>query len=89
LSVVVDKKESWKSAIGKMPDLGEIKEAFDENGEASKAFGMLDLKSSMHAGVPGHTYVILDKEGTIRFVLDDPKMGNNVAKILVELGKIP
>ncbi|KKU55592.1 MAG: hypothetical protein UX75_C0004G0029 [Candidatus Moranbacteria bacterium GW2011_GWE2_47_10] len=88
LSVVVDRKESWENAIGKMPDLGEIKEAFDENGEASKAFGVLGLKSSMHAGVPGHTYVIIDREGVIRSVLDDPKMGNNVAKVFVELGRI-
>lgn len=87
-SVVTDSKSSWKSAIEKKPDLGGIKVLFDEGAAASKAFNALDSKSSMHAGVPGHTYVIIDKEGIVRWVLDDPRMGINNGEVFSQLGKL-
>lgn len=88
LSVVVDSKESWGSAIAKTSELGAIKVAFDQGSIASKAFGMTSAPSSMHGGVPGHSYVVLDGDGIVRFVLDDPKMGIKNGEIYSELSKL-
>jgi peroxiredoxin len=88
LSVVVDSKDSWRSAIAKTSELGAIKVAFDQDSVASKAFGMTSAPSSMHGGVPGHSYVVIDGGGTVRFVLDDPQMGINNEKMYSELSKL-
>ena len=50
---------------------------------------MLTLDSSMHYGsLPGHTYVIIDKEGIVRYVYDDPRMAINNDLLVAELGKL-
>lgn len=76
LSVVTDKPELWEGAEKKMPKIAQAKIVFDENIEVSRKFKMLDQPSSMHPGtIPGHSYIIIDKRGVIRFAYDDPKMG--------------
>lgn len=88
-SVVVDTKESWQKAIEKMPELGNVKVLFDNEKKTSKDFQMLSASSSMHAGnLPGHSYVVLDKEGVVRYVLDDPKMAINNGTIYSEIEKL-
>jgi peroxiredoxin len=88
-SVVVDTKESWQKAIEKMPELGNVKILFDNEKNASKDFQMLSAPSSMHAGnLPGHSYVVLDKEGVVRYVMDDPKMAINNETIYSEIEKL-
>ena len=43
----------------------------------------------MHKGIqPGHTYVILDKQGIVRYTYDDPKMGIENELLKKELDKI-
>ena len=89
LSVVVDSPEKWQEAIRQMPELAEAIVIFDDNTEVSGQFGMLATESSMHKGLfPGHSYVVIDKEGIIRYVLDDSSMRINNDKLVVELNKL-
>lgn len=75
ISVVTDPAEDWKYAIGKMPELAKSMTMFDNGASASRKLGMLTTASSMHRGsLPGHTYVIIDKDGIVRYVSDDPNM---------------
>ncbi len=78
LSVVADNPSDWQQAIAKMPDLAKATLLFDHNTDASRSLGLLTLPSSMHKGMlPGHTYIVLDKQGIVRFVFDDPNMALN------------
>lgn len=89
LSVVVDSKNDWQQAINKMPDLAQATVVFDNGAAVSKTFGVLSLPSSMHPGsLPGHTYVVIDKEGVVRYVFDDPNMGIRNDQIIEELKKL-
>lgn len=75
LSIVLDPKKDWSEAIAKMPELAAAKTLFDDGGYAARAFNVLKLPSSMHYGLlPGHTYIVIDKAGIVRYVLDDPRM---------------
>ncbi len=75
LTIVNDQKVDWKSAIDKMPDLASATVLFDTDRVVSVSYGVLNLPSSMHRGqLPGHSYVIIDKQGIVRYVLDDPNM---------------
>ena len=57
--------------------------------DVSREYGMLSLPSSMHKGqYPGHTYLILDKDGMVRFVRDDPQMAVRNDELKAELAKI-
>ncbi|HLC95311.1 MAG TPA: redoxin domain-containing protein [Patescibacteria group bacterium] len=85
MSVVLDSRDMWVKAITNKSDLSLVNVMFDKGGTASAAFGMLSMRSSMHPGAPGHSYVVLDRDGTVQKILDDPKMGNNtdvIAKII-------
>ena len=89
LSVVVDPQEAWENAIKKMPELGEATVVFDKGGVASNAFGMLKTPSSMHFGqLPGHSYVVINKEGIVKHVYDDPNMAIHNDQLVAELGKL-
>lgn len=75
ISIVVDPAKDWQKAIDKMPELAKTKTMFDIGANASKQLGLLTTDSSMHKGsLPGHTYIIIDKEGMVRYVFDDPNM---------------
>jgi peroxiredoxin Q/BCP len=75
LSVVVDPKKDWGQALEKMPELAAAKTLFDDGGDVSRMFNVLKTPSSMHYGsLPGHTYIVIDKAGIVRYVLDDPRM---------------
>jgi len=74
-SIVVDSSNDWKRAIAKMPELAKAKTLFDVGANVSGKLGVLTLPSSMHTGsLPGHTYIVLDKAGIVRYVKDDPNM---------------
>lgn len=89
LSVVVDPKEQWQSAINKMPALADATVVFDTNTSVSKSFNVLNTASSMHYGsLPGHTYVVIDKEGAIRYVFDDPNMAIHNDQLAQEIAKL-
>jgi len=77
-SVVVDAKSDWQYAIEKMPDLARAKVLFDSGAVVSREFNVLTVNSSMHYGsMPGHTYIVVDKNGVVRYVYDDPTMALN------------
>ena len=75
ISVVTDSAQDWQRAISQMPQLAKATTMFDMGASASRQLGMLTTASSMHRGqLPGHTYMILDKDGVVRYVRDDPNM---------------
>ncbi len=75
ISVVVDSAKDWQKAIDKMPQLAKANTMFDANANASRELGLLTTASSMHRGsLPGHTYVVVDKDAIVRYVFDDPNM---------------
>ncbi len=89
LSVVVDSKDEWQQAVNKMPELAQATVVFDKDSTASKQFGMLSAPSSMHPGsLPGHTYAVVDQQGVIRSVIDDPSMSINNDKVFAEVQKL-
>ena len=86
LSVVIDQPSDWQSAVQKMPQLGNATVLFDTSKSVSEEYGMLTVNSSMHYGsYPGHTFVVIDKQGIVRYVFDDPNMGIDNDKIANEL----
>lgn len=88
-SIVVDSKGQWLDIVSKTPNMVKAKILFDTARSVSKAYDVLYLDSPMHPGAfPGHTYFIIDKEGTIRFTLDDPNMANANDKLIKEIEKL-
>lgn len=78
LSVVTDQPSEWEQAKSKMPDITKATILFDQGARASKQYGLLSAHSSMHAGeMPGHSYILIDKQGIVRDVYDDNKMAVN------------
>ena len=89
LSVVVDPPREWQKAVKQMPELAQALVVFDEGAVISKRFGMLTTASSMHYGsLPGHTFVIIDKEGVIKHIFDDPNMSIHNNQLASELEKL-
>ena len=75
LSITPDQKEDWVQIAEKLPALKQANILFDSSRLVSSAYDVLSLKSSMHKGTyPGHTYILIDKQGIIRFTYDDPTM---------------
>ena len=88
LTIVNDKKEDWKTAIDKMPELAESIVLFDTDRSVSIAYGVLNLPSSMHKGqLAGHSYVIIDKTGVVRFTSDDEMMAVRNDVLMSEIEK--
>lgn len=89
LSIVIDPKSQWQNIVSKSPNLAKSKILFDTARSVSKAYDVLYLNSSMHAGgLPGHTYFIIDKDGIIRFTLDDPNMALANDQLIKEIAKL-
>jgi len=89
LSIVVDQQSTWKQIMEKMPKLADATILFDTTRGVSSAYDVLNLPSSMHPGAyPGHTYMVIDKEGIIRYVYDDPKMAIRNDIIVSEVNKL-
>lgn len=89
LSIVPDMREEWVEAVQRMPDLGKEPILLDSDNAVSNTYGMLNLPSSMHPGSkPGHTYVIMDARGVVRYTKDDLNMGIQNQTLVNELAKI-
>lgn len=89
ISVVVDSAKDWQIAISKMPQLANATVMFDTNANVSRQIGMLMTNSSMHRGLlPGHTYMILDKDAIVRYVFDDPNMAIANDMIFSKIGEL-
>lgn len=88
LSVVTDSPQDWQKAIDKMPDLAKAITLFDQGATSSHHLGILAMGSSMHTGqLPGHTYIMIDKQGIVRDVFDDANMGVNNDALIEKLSK--
>jgi peroxiredoxin len=91
ISVVVDSATDWQRAIAKMPQLAKATTMFDASANASRSLGLLTTNSSMHKGaLPGHSYILIDPEGVVRYVADDANMAianNSIYKKIEELNK--
>lgn len=89
ISVVVDSAKDWQTAIAKMPQLAKAVTMFDINAKASAQLGVLTTASSMHRGsLPGHTYVVIDKNGIVRYVFDDPNMAIANDMFFTKIGEL-
>ena len=89
LSVVLDSPEDWQKITQKMDGIDKANIVFDKGGQISRIFGMMSVTSSMRQGTsPGHTYVIIDKQGVVRYVYDDPSMALRNDLIALELAKL-
>ena len=89
VSLVTDSPTQWTSAFTKMPELNKGIILFDSNKAVSSQYGMLSVDSSMHRGSsPGHTFVIVDQAGVVRYVKDDAQMGIRNQELRNELAKI-
>ncbi len=89
LSIVVDTRSQWQQILQKVPQLSKSKILFDTARKVSADYDVLYVDSSMHKGsYPGHTYFVIDKDGTIRYTKDDSNMAINNDEIFSELEKI-
>jgi peroxiredoxin Q/BCP len=89
VSIVPDQRDEWIKAVKQQPDLGKETLLLDVGAGISKSYGVLDLESSMHKyEKPGHTYVVLDQKGVVRYTFDDPTMAIQNDRIKKELAKI-
>ncbi len=95
--IVLDQRMDWVGILNNVSGLAKInltglekaKILFDTDRSAANAYGVLNLPSSMHPGIePGHTYFLIDKNGIIRYALDDPQMGINNDKVAVALSSL-
>lgn len=88
-SIVPDSANSWQQAIKKMPELAAAAILLDTDKKVSTQYGMLSVASSMHRGsVPGHSYVIADKDGVVRYVKDDVQMGIRNDELFAQIDKL-
>lgn len=88
-SIVPDERNEWVEAVHKMPDLGKTTILLDVGTAVSAKYDTLNLESSMHRGSkPGHTYVLVDAKGIVRYTQDDMKMGVHNDELAQELEKI-
>ncbi len=89
LNIVPDPKDGWGEAIEYMPELGNGTLLLDADKSVSTQYDTMNLPSSMHRGsMPGHTYMVIDKEGIVRFVYDDTQMGVQNDMLAEELDKL-
>ncbi|MBI4092615.1 MAG: redoxin domain-containing protein [Candidatus Kerfeldbacteria bacterium] len=89
LSIVTDNPGEWDKAIRQMPELAKATIVHDTNSKVSRSYGVLTTASSMHYGqFPGHSYVVIDKDGVVRHVYDDPNMAIHNDQLIEEITKL-
>jgi len=89
LTIVVDPKTEWDGVVKQDPRIASATVLLDVSKQVSKDYGVLTVDSSMHRGnFPGHTYVVIDKNGIVRAELDDPNMKINNKELLADLSEI-
>lgn len=88
MSVVADSASDWQRAMSQMPQLAKATTLFDANANVSRRLNLLTTASSMHKGMlPGHTYIVLDKDAVVRYVLDDPNMAIANDMLFTKIGE--
>lgn len=88
LNITVDSKDDWKKAIDKMPELANNTVLLDTDRTAANLYGVMSLPSSMHPGqLPGHTFILIDKDGIVRYTYDDPQMAVRNSELITQVDK--
>ena len=88
-SITVDSPAQWQKIMQQVPKMSTSKLLFDTSKKVSSDYDVLFLPSSMHKGsYPGHTYLIIDKNGVIRYTKDDPSMAIRNDELFAELKKL-
>ena len=89
LSITIDPRTQWEQAVSQMSDLASGTVLLDTDKTVSSAYGVLTLDSSMHRGqFPGHSYVLIDEKGVVRFIWDDPQMAIRNKELLEKIAKL-
>lgn len=89
LNITVDPKKDWQEAVTKMPELAAATVLLDTDKKVSTLYGVLSLPSSMHRGqFPGHSYVIIDRNGIVRFIHDDVDMAVRNRELANEISSL-
>lgn len=73
VTIAPDELSDWNPILRSSPIKSPI--LADKGNNVSESYGMLNMKSSMHAGVkPGHTFALLDKAHKVAWIGDYPQM---------------
>lgn len=56
----------------------------DGDRAVSRAYGVLGLPSTMHADRPGHTFIVVDRDGMVRWKKDMADMGLVGTPVILE-----
>ncbi len=89
LTVVVDDKSTWADATTQDAKLKDSLVLLDTTQKVVQEYGALLADSSMHPGqFPGHTFVLIGKDGIVKNVIDDPNMGIDNVTVKEAFGKV-
>ena len=81
VTISVDSPSTWEPIL-KAEGVTTIPVLVDLDRKVSKAYGVLNLPSQMHADRPGHTFVLVDKNSKIAWIADYPTMRSTEQEIL-------
>ena len=81
VTISVDSSSTWEPIL-KAEGVTTIPVLVDSDRKVSKAYGVLNLPSQMHADRPGHTFVLVDKNSKIAWIADYPTMRSTEQEIL-------
>lgn len=84
-SLTFDSPEDWGKAKEYLSVLAEVRVLFDKGRRVAQAYAALNLSSALQQGHHPHTFFIIDKEGVVRYVLDDPYMGIRNDMLVAEI----
>jgi len=73
LTIAIDSANDWKPIL-KAENITTIPVLIDADRKVSDAYGVLQMPSQMHSDRPGHTYILVDKGGMVRWIGDYPTM---------------
>ena len=73
VTIGVDSASTW-GPILKTEGVTTIPVLIDDDRIVSGAYGVLSMPSQMHSDRPGHTFILVDKNGKIAWIADYPTM---------------
>ena len=73
VTIGVDSASTWRPIL-KAEGVTTIPVLIDDDRAVSTAYGVLSMPSQMHQDRPGHTFILVDKNGKIRWIGDFPSM---------------
>lgn len=86
ITIAVDSANDWKPIL-KAENITTIPVLIDANRKVSDAYGVLHTPSQMHSDRPGHTYILVDKGGIVRWIGDYPTMRVTDEEIIASISE--